>query len=327
METRENRAYELDNLRLLLIFLVVLGHTLEQFDGTVRLWLLKIIYTFHMPAFLFLSGYFARFRPKKLVTRLAVPYLVFQTLYSLFGALVLYHTPVTVRMASPYWIMWYLMAMLIYTLLLPFLDALEHRWLLVLAVSVLTALLAGYDGSVGYELSLSRVLVFLPFFAGGYYGGKRALLTCLRARRDLRLPLTAAGLAGIALQLLYLRLRPLQMAFFYGAMSYASTDAGGLLDRLALGLFAVGWILLLALYMPALRIPLLTDMGRNTMPVYLLHGFAVYLTWKYGMFRFSNAGNGLLAVAFALGLTLLLGLISLIPRPRRTGVSGGNGAS
>ncbi len=305
------RAWYLDNLRLLLIFLVVLGHTLEQIDGVIRTGLFEVIYTFHMPAFLFLSGYFAKFRPKKLLTRLVIPYLVFQLLYSLFGALILYHTPVTVRFASPYWIMWYLMAMVIYTLLLPLLDALEQRRFAVLGVSALTALLAGFDSSIGYDLSLSRAVVFLPFFAAGYYAGKGDFLTAFRGRRDLRLPLTLAGLAGIALQLVYLYLRKLPMAFFYGAMAYNLTDRGGPLDRLALGLFALCWILLLVLHMPDREIPLLTDLGRSTMIIYLLHGFAVYLTWKYSLFRYSNAVNGLLALGFALGLTLLPGLLGL----------------
>ena len=305
------RAWYLDNLRLLLIFLVVLGHTLEQIDGVVRTGLFEIIYTFHMPAFLFLSGYFAKFRPKKLLTRLALPYLVFQTLYSLFGALILYHTPVTVRFASPYWIMWYLMAMMIYTLLLPLLDALERRRAAVLGTGALIALLAGFDSSIGYDLSLSRCVVFLPFFAAGYYAGKGNLLTALRSRRDLRLPLTLASGAGILLQAAYLYWRRLPMAFFYGAMAYSATDRGGPLDRLALGLFAVCWILLLVLWMPDREIPLLTKMGRSTMVIYLLHGFAVYLTWKYSLFRFSNPANGLLALGFALGLTLLLGLLGL----------------
>ncbi len=311
MEKLSDRAWYLDNLRLLLIFLVIFGHTLEQIDGTIRSALYQIIYTFHIPAFLFLSGYFARFGAKRLLTRLVLPYLVFQLLYSLFGALILNHTPVTVLFFSPWWIMWYLMAMVIYTLLLPLLDGLEHRAPLVLAVSVLIALLAGYDKSVGYELALSRVLVFMPFFAGGYYAGKRDLLTALRARRKLRLPLTIAGIAGIVLQLVYLHLRQLNPAFLYGAACYGTTGPGGPLDRLVLGVFAVCWIVLLVLYVPDRRIPLLTAMGQNTLVIYLLHGFAIHMTQKYTLFRFGNVKNGLLALGFAVVLTFVLGLLSL----------------
>ena len=51
-----------DNARVLLIFLVVFGHMLQPFiDGSRGLHTLYIwIYTFHMPAFILLSGFFAK---------------------------------------------------------------------------------------------------------------------------------------------------------------------------------------------------------------------------------------------------------------------------
>ena len=55
---KKTREYGFDNLRGLLIVLVVLGHLLEicgSFPGAGFLY--RTIYSFHMPAFLFLSGY------------------------------------------------------------------------------------------------------------------------------------------------------------------------------------------------------------------------------------------------------------------------------
>ena len=58
----KKREYQYDNLRFLLIALVVLGHLLEiAGDFPHRELLYELIYSFHMPAFLFLSGMFARF--------------------------------------------------------------------------------------------------------------------------------------------------------------------------------------------------------------------------------------------------------------------------
>lgn len=53
------RNDRMDNLRCLLIFLVVLGHFLGLIPGAGGLY--RIIYLFHMPAFLFLTGYFTHF--------------------------------------------------------------------------------------------------------------------------------------------------------------------------------------------------------------------------------------------------------------------------
>lgn len=55
-----SRDYGMDNLRALLILFAVFGHLLETLDGnglTVDIY--RIIYSFHMPAFVFIMGYFA----------------------------------------------------------------------------------------------------------------------------------------------------------------------------------------------------------------------------------------------------------------------------
>lgn len=50
-----------DVTKALLIFTVVLGHTLEiNLDNRINLALYNTIYTFHMPLFVFLSGYFSK---------------------------------------------------------------------------------------------------------------------------------------------------------------------------------------------------------------------------------------------------------------------------
>ena len=74
-----------DFLKLVLIFLVVLGH-LSYYDFGLRI--NRIIYSFHMPAFIFLSGYFtsqdtpAR-RQRAQLIKLLVIYVIAQTLHIL----------------------------------------------------------------------------------------------------------------------------------------------------------------------------------------------------------------------------------------------------
>ena len=60
MEKKE-RDYYFDNLKAVLIFLVVLGHFLLPIhDNAVLVILKRLIYVFHMPLFVFVSGYFAK---------------------------------------------------------------------------------------------------------------------------------------------------------------------------------------------------------------------------------------------------------------------------
>lgn len=84
------RDARFDNLKGILIFLVVFGHLLELVGGPAAAWLYRLIYSLHMPAFVFCSGWFARFDAERFFRRLLYPYLVYQTLYLLFDRLVLH---------------------------------------------------------------------------------------------------------------------------------------------------------------------------------------------------------------------------------------------
>lgn len=51
------RNGQIENLKVILIFCVIFGHLLEPLEGGYGLY--KIIYSFHMPMFLFLNGWLA----------------------------------------------------------------------------------------------------------------------------------------------------------------------------------------------------------------------------------------------------------------------------
>ena len=71
MKTRE---YQWDNLRFLLISLVVLGHLWEIMgQAPYKDVVYRIIYSFHMPAFLFLSGMFAKSNRNKFCVGMVLP--------------------------------------------------------------------------------------------------------------------------------------------------------------------------------------------------------------------------------------------------------------
>ena len=59
------REYRFDNAKFILILLVVFGHILEHFQGRYVPGIYRTVYLFHMPMFIFISGYFAKFDRKK----------------------------------------------------------------------------------------------------------------------------------------------------------------------------------------------------------------------------------------------------------------------
>ena len=87
---KENRIYWLDNLKWFLILLVVLGHAIQHtYADFGQNCLFRAIYSFHMPAFMAVSGYLA-WKPKTVcvsstdylkklfrrVRQLVIPYMI-----------------------------------------------------------------------------------------------------------------------------------------------------------------------------------------------------------------------------------------------------------
>lgn len=266
-----NRDYSFDNIRALLIACVVFAHLLEirapfPFGADIY----RVIYSFHMPVFLFLSGWFAKFDRTKLVFGLFIPYLLLQTAYVFFQRW-LYGSSVLLQYTTPYWLLWFLLALFFYHLLLPLYDVDKPwkrltAWLFVLIIS----LVAGYDPTVGYSMTLSRLLVFQPWFLLGFY---------LRRTKPLPISLWAKLLIVLALGacIALLCQSSITNNMLYGSYPYATLQyhAG---VRLFLGCMATLWILFFCFVLGPLvniRIPVITALGQNTLPVFLLHGFVV----------------------------------------------------
>lgn len=277
MHSLTQRRPGFDNLRGFLIFCVVLGHVLEicpPFQNKELLY--RVIYSFHMGAFIFLFGYFAKFDPRKILRGYLLPYVLFQILYILF----LRHSldlERKMQFTTPYWILWYLLACIFYQLLIPFFGVGSgKRHLAYLIGSVMLALLAGYDTTVGYYATVSRFFVNLPWFLLGYYSRRYEDRLRRFSSRGGYLLLAGCVLL-VGLSLLYLHKADFPRDALFGSYAYEKKGYG-LPDRLMFLLTGLAWLgLLWRLFTGVLdrRVPLLTTLGQNTLPVFLLHGFVI----------------------------------------------------
>ena len=100
--------------------------------------------------------------------------------------------------------------------------------------------------------------------------------------------------------------RKIDVRLLWGSCSYALCRETWV-DRLLLLAVSAGWILFFLTLLPRRRLPVLTALGRGTLPVYLLHGFVIRLAKQQHWFRFSTSENLLLAVGLSAALLLLLG--------------------
>ena len=304
MRGLERNAY-FDNAKLVLIFLVVFGHMIQPFtDGssginTLYMW----IYTFHMPAFIFLAGFYAKGSGNKtyivkLAKNLLVPYLIFQLLYTVFYFFIgkdgwqagVFH---------PHWSLWFLCSLFGWHILLSLFK--KAPAVISVSLAVLIGLLVGYFGEIGHTFSLSRTFVFFPFFLLGFWLTETHVMWLKRKS---------------------VKMGSLIVLLAVGAAIYFAPDfnSGWLLASKSysdLGMPAYGGLARLLVYVTSALMAMsilawipvsnsrLTHFGTRTLYVYLLHGFLIQVFREADVFQV----NGVFGV---LGIALLSAAIVLL---------------
>lgn len=281
----QNRSYRIDNLRAIAIFAVVLGHLLERVSFACSSYLYLILYAFHMPLFAFLSGCCFKAKPRAFLRNVALPYTLFQLFYLLENAWEM-DIPLQLQFTTPVWTMWYLLALMLWQVVTTFLmqwkptsTPLPRIFWQPLPLSLLLALTVGFDRTIGYPLSLSRAIVFYPFYWGGVMvqQGKQAVSNRIHNRK-MQLLWPALGVAVV----LYLLCPSIPADAFYGSKPYESWYF--VFFRALQYVSGTAFIVALSTLVPNRRIPLLTKIGQRTLPVYLLHGLCIRVGFKLELF-------------------------------------------
>lgn len=299
----------LDNAKMALIALVVLGHTwaLLPTDGPGG-GLYDFLYLWHMPAFVFVSGYLSRAftwapgRMWQLVTTLAVPYVLFEATLALFRIQVGGEQLVDL-FTDPHFPLWYLPALIVWRLLTPVFRPLWGG--LVVAVGI--SLASGFiDGEFSQFLDFARILGLLPFFVLGLKATPERL-EALRSRAATVLGLAAFAVIGL-LALNLDRWAGGDYLYFKPYYFLDTSDQTAVLTRLlVLGVGMAGAIAWLTV-VPRVD-GWFARMGAATMVVYLFHGFAVKGMQYAGFPEWAEGRPWLgLLVATVLGLGIALGL-------------------
>ncbi|WP_460065650.1 acyltransferase family protein [Streptomyces sp. YKOK-I1] len=300
-----------DNAKYLAIVLVAVAHAWEPLKGDSRLLQAAylVVYTFHMPAFIVVSGYFSRSfdaspsRVKRLVTGVVVPYVVFETGYSLFKRYGDHSPGQEISLLDPYYLTWFLIALFIWRLTTPLWKTLRHP----LPVALGIAVLASASPDIGDDLDLQRVLQFLPLFVLGL---------CLRAehfrlvrRRAVRV--AAVPLFALALAFSWWAVPRMNPAWFYHRDSAQELGAPWWVGPvMQLALFGCSLVLTACFFswVPG-RTLWFTSLGAGTLYGYLLHGFLIkgaeYRGWFDQPWLHRHAGEVAVSVLIAVAVTLL----------------------
>ncbi|MGW2224279.1 acyltransferase family protein [Streptomyces formicae] len=264
-----------DNAKYLAIVLVAMGHAWEPLRGDSRAAaaLYLTVYTFHMPAFIVISGYFSRSfdaspgRVRRLVTGIAVPYVIFEVAYTFFKRRAGDDPTYPISLLDPWYLTWFLIALFVWRLTTPLWKIV--RWPLPIALAV--AVLASVSPDIGDDLDLQRVLQFLPFFVLGLVlKPEHFQLVRRKEARILALPVFAA-----ALLFAYWAAPRMNAAWFYRRDSAQELAAPGWTGGvMTLAMFGCSLVLVACFFawVPGRKL-WFTALGAGTLYGYLLHGF------------------------------------------------------
>lgn len=164
------RIEKWDILKFGLIFFVVLGHIASHYteESAFMRSLYLFIYIFHMPVFIFVSGLFSKRTVDELrwdkITGYLLIYLFSKLLYALYCVIDVGKFRFSFSSSSGY--PWFMFAIAVFPIITHYLKRVKPSYVLI--ISLVISLLAGYDGKVGDFFSISRILVFFPFYYLGY---------------------------------------------------------------------------------------------------------------------------------------------------------------
>lgn len=298
------------NLRFILIVTVFIGNAIEplitQMDSlnTLYLW----IFSFHMPLFVLVTGYFAKSsmtgkQARDVLLQIGLQYVIFQSLYSILDATIFHVEDIHRSFFIPYLLLWFLFSHACWRLLLMAMSRLTAGQQLLIAA--ILGVLAGYLPVDGVWLSISRTFVFFPFFIAGYHFSFEAFT--LRFKPWIKL--ISAFVSILLLLLFSLWGNNLNVGWLYGSLTY--TQLGH--EAWYAGVFRIATYALQLIASAAflawvpMSVGRITDLGRRTLYVFLLHGFIIRVADYSGLHEsISNTSGAALLIVAAILCTILL---------------------
>lgn len=289
MEEKMNegqRVFIWDNLKCFLMLSVVLGHFVNQYPDSYFMRSMSIIiYSYHMPLFIFTAGLLQKkwtkdrpFRWDKPIYYIILGYLLKILIYTIKVA---FDQEAVFSLFSDTGLPWYMFAMAVYMVLAYWIR--NRNPGVCLIISVLLALLAGYVEQIGSFLYISRILVFFPFYFAGYLLDSDTMLKFTR-KKWIRISAAPILIIGIGVSFYWIKDIFSIIRMFTGRNAYAFiriADCGFQHRLLCYGITVVVSVALISL-VPNRRLALAEAVGKNTLQIYFWHRLILYILMYSG---------------------------------------------
>ncbi len=164
-----SKDINITNIKGFLIILVVIGHYFQLLtSGGVMQGAVLSIYSFHMPAFVCISGFLSKNvekRRSRAFEDLLIPFVFFQIVFVVLSLICKSGQNAITNIFYPEFALWYLLALFIWRMILP--DIIRLKCILIIAV--IANILTGYFTGMTNAFAAQRMVGFLIYFLLGYY--------------------------------------------------------------------------------------------------------------------------------------------------------------
>ena len=301
-----------DNLKFILIYLVVVGHFLIPIThksvlvNTTYQW----IYFFHMPAFVFISGFFSKNyvhkEPYKInrITSYFILYFIFNISLYIVEHFILGFNP-GLGLFSTKSAPWYIMAMGVWLIIIPYFKDLNPYK--ATSLMILFGVLIGVDKSIGSVYTISRIIILLPFFIAGYYFNGKFFTNIKPWMRIL-----AAIALIVIFILIYNNTKSINkyMGIVYCNRGYHAlklSKAKGMILRLIFYAISAFMTICFMCLIPNSK-NIFTTLGERSLGIFIIHRLSKGFFIKYGFYK--SIGHGAKALICVLVLSMILTLLS-----------------
>lgn len=313
--TENKRLLYYDILKAVLIFFVVLGHSIDTFSTNTALKTVYLcIYTFHMPLFVFISGFFSKWNKRKFFGYFLL-YFIFTILQILLKVFVIspnasYTFSKILKMfVNPLWGLWFLPALAVWLLCAKFFKKVKV-WHILVAVIVTLGL--GFVPFINSEFTLSRIFYFFPFFLMGKYckQNKEKFSILLQKVQKITYKLLALFVLILTFALIMLFVHFMSKGYFYG--KYAYDNAFGIVNRIISILVGVITSACLMILLPykidekSRFYSFVAKIGQRTLSVYLFHILILLIFKKFCAVYFSSHYVISLTASIVLSIVIIL---------------------
>ncbi|MBP9988880.1 MAG: acyltransferase family protein, partial [Ruminococcus sp.] len=254
------------NLKGFLIILVVFAHCLVGYrDNIVISYLIRSIYLFHMPAFIFVSGLFGkseRAQSPSALIKLVFAYFVFNC--------ALGFTTKFENVLIPLYSYWYICALILWRATAKYVSRYKFAMPVLIVVGLVTGMIPQIDNTFGF----ARFISYYPFYLAGYLIPLKKI-NDVRLNKKFRIILCVSSLV-IAVTAGFIAIKTLNCDTGIMLMN-PYTDIFDIPKRITVRVAAGFAILFLIMLFPNRRIYFFNSFGKNSLSIYLIHRiFTIY---------------------------------------------------